>query len=77
MLMRTARSSAASSVDPLAQNALNRIILELALIKHEEPTSPPRQQLQEARRRSAEAMVAAADAIEARGLTSCGRMNYI
>jgi hypothetical protein len=49
---------------PEWQQALARIQIELMLVRRECPDLPPRAQLQEARRRCAKAMVAAADALE-------------
>ena len=51
---------------PEVENACLRIALELEAVKREHPEMTPRQALQEARRRSARTMIAAADAIEAR-----------
>jgi hypothetical protein len=51
---------------PEVENAALMIALELEQVRWEHPNLPPRAQMQEARRRSAEAMVAAIDEVEAR-----------
>ena len=51
---------------PEVENACLRIALEFEPAKREHPEITPRQALQEARRRSATTMIAAADAIEAK-----------
>jgi hypothetical protein len=50
---------------PAVRQAVALIQLHLALIEKEQPEMTPHEQLSEARRRCAAAMVAAADAIEA------------
>ena len=49
---------------PEVEDAVLRIALELQQVRQDHPNWTPRQQLQEARRRSASSMVAAIDAIE-------------
>jgi hypothetical protein len=50
---------------PAVRQAVELITLELKLVRLQHPEMTPREQLQEAKRRCAAAMVAAADAIEA------------
>jgi hypothetical protein len=51
---------------PAVRQAVDLIIIELKVVRLQQPEMTPCEQLQEARRRSAEAMVHAADVMEGR-----------
>jgi len=79
MLMRLRQTDRPPTLDPTVpevQAALDQIRIELAAVQREHPEMTPRQQLQEARRRCAGAMVAVVDVIEAKryGLELKGRL---